>query len=255
MLEIRDLYCGYGTGDVLRNINLTAKRGEFLCIAGPNGCGKSTLLKAIARLLPFRGSATINGRETDSFSRKELALHIALLGQMSPLYFPYTVYDTGAMGRYAHIKSWFAGHDAADKAAIEEVLAALGLNTLRNKPINELSGGQLQRVFLARTLAQNPQIILLDEPTNHLDLKNQIALLDHLADWVKSGERTIIAVFHDVNLALRYSDTAALMSEGTIAVHSSAAEVFNGPTLTEVYGMDVGRFMRESLGKWTNGIK
>jgi len=253
MLELRDLYCGYGAGDVLRGISLKAERGEFLCLAGPNGCGKSTLLKAIARLLPFRGSITVDGRETSALSHRELSLHIALLGQMSPLYFPYTVYDTVAMGRYAHRKNWFGGYDGADRAAIEEALAALGLDPLREKPINELSGGQLQRVFLARTLAQNPRIILLDEPTNHLDLKHQIALLDHLAAWVRAGERTIIAVFHDLNLALRYSNKAALMAEGKISAHGLTAEVFANPALAEVFGMDVGRFMRESLEKWGQG--
>jgi len=270
MLELRNLYCGYGAGDVLHNISLKVEKGEFLCLAGPNGCGKSTLLKAIARLLPFRGNITITGsetpsvattaremaaceitpHETTSLSRKELARRVALLSQISPLYFPFTVYDTVAMGRYAHRKSWFAAADSADDAAIEEALATLGLDTLREKPINELSGGQLQLVFLARTLAQNPRIILLDEPTNHLDLKHQITLLDHLRAWLQAGERSIIAVFHDLNLALRYGDTAALMAEGKIAAHGAAAEIFSGDTLATVYGMDVRRFMRESLGKW-----
>jgi len=272
MLELRDLYCGYGAGDVLHNINLKVGKGEFLCLAGPNGCGKSTLLKAIARLLPFRGSITISGnetsdsetvtnktpgtetsaRETTTLSRKELARHIALLSQISPLYFPFTVYDTVAMGRYAHRKSWFAAADSADNTAIEEALATLGLDTLREKPINELSGGQLQLVFLARTLAQNPKIILLDEPTNHLDLKHQITLLDHLRAWLQAGDRSIIAVFHDLNLALRYGDTAALMSEGKITANGPATEIFTGPALAEVYGMDVSKFMRESLNKWWN---
>jgi len=272
MLELRDLYCGYGAGDVLHNINLKVEKGEFLCLAGPNGCGKSTLLKAIARLLPFRGNITIGGsevpgseipgseasgsetvvRETSALSRKELARHIALLGQISPLYFPFTVYDTVAMGRYAHRKSWFAAADSADNAAIEGALATLGLDILREKPINELSGGQLQLVFLARTLAQNPRIILLDEPTNHLDLKHQINLLDHLRAWLKAGDRSIIAVFHDLNLALRYGDTAALMTEGKITAQGSTAEIFTGPALATVYGMDVRGFMRESLNKWGN---
>jgi len=265
MLELVNLYCGYGAGDVLHNISLKVEKGEFLCLAGPNGCGKSTLLKAIARLLPFRGNITIAGsetsgnttsgaetaaRETNTLSRKELARRVALLSQISPLYFPFTVYDTVAMGRYAHRKSWFANTDSADNAAIEEALASLGLDTLREKLINELSGGQLQLVFLARTLAQNPKIILLDEPTNHLDLKHQITLLDHLRAWVKAGERSIIAVFHDLNLALRYGDTAALMSEGKITAHGKAEEIFTGPTLATVYGMDVRGFMQESLGKW-----
>jgi len=258
MLELRDLYCGYGDGDVLHGINLKAAKGEFLCLAGPNGCGKSTLLKAISRLLPFRGSITVDGRETTALSRKELARHIALLGQISPLYFPYTVYDTVAMGRYARRKSFFGDPDNADKKAVEEALATLNLDALRNKPINELSGGQLQRVFLARTLAQDPSIILLDEPTNHLDLKHQIALLDHLKAWVKSSAsssgRLIVAVFHDLNLSLNFGDTVALMADGKITACGAPADVFTSPALSEVYGMDVCRFMRESLKKWLTGL-
>ena len=237
MIELNDLYCGYGSGDVLRGISLQAASGEFLSIAGPNGCGKSTLLKAIARLLPYRGTITIKNKEINSFTEKELSKNIALLGQISPLYFPYTVYDTVAMGRYAHSKGWFGSLDKTDRAAVENALGTLGLDDLGDALINELSGGQLQRVFLARTLAQDPKIILLDEPTNHLDSKNQITLLDHLAAWVKEGERVIIAVFHDLNLALRYSTAAILMTEGTIAAQGTPAEVFSDPlinTLSEV---------------------
>ena len=237
MLELRDLYCGYGDEDILRGISLKTAAGEFACIAGPNGCGKSTLLKAIARLLPFRGSVAINGKETSAFSRKDLACHIALLGQVSPLYFPYTVYDTVAMGRYAHSKGWFGNLNKTDKAAIVDALTTLDLEDIQNEVISELSGGQLQRVFLARTLAQNPRIILLDEPTNHLDIKNQITLLDYLSAWVKTDERIIIAAFHDINLACRYSSKAFLMSEGKIVASGPAPEVLSGKALAEVYGM------------------
>jgi iron complex transport system ATP-binding protein len=238
MLEIKELNCGYGTGDVLQNISLEAAAGELLSIVGPNGCGKSTLLKAIARLLLYRGSITVNGRETSAFSQKELARHIALLGQISPLYFPYTVYDTVSMGRYAYSKGWFNSMDKTDKGAIEHALEAMNLADIRNELINELSGGQLQRVFLARTLAQNPMLILLDEPTNHLDIKNQITLLDYLSVWVKEGERAIVAVFHDINLARRYSDKAALMSEGKITTSGPVMEVLSSYALARVYGME-----------------
>ena len=227
LLELNDIYCGYGAEDVLQNISLKVAVGEFLCIAGPNGSGKSTLLKAIARLLPCRGSITINNKEINSFSHKDIAKHIALLGQASPLYFPYTVYDTVAMGRYAHSKGWFGSLDKTDKAAIESAIVTMNLDDIQNELISELSGGQLQRVFLARTLAQDPKIILLDEPTNHLDSKNQITLLDHLAAWVREKERAIIAVFHDLNLARRYCTTAALMEEGAIASQGTAELVYN----------------------------
>ncbi|MDR0448244.1 MAG: ABC transporter ATP-binding protein [Treponema sp.] len=229
MLELREIFCGYGTTDVLKGINLKVEPGEFLCIVGSNGCGKSTLLKAIARLLPFRGSITIDGREISAFSQKDLARHIALMGQVSPLYFPYTVYDTVAMGRYAYRKGWFGSLDSADKAAIENALKTLTLDDLRDELISELSGGQLQRIFLARTLVQDPRIILLDEPTNHLDIENQTKLMDYLTAWVKSGERIIIAVFHDLNLARRYGTAGALVNDGIISALGQSTEVFSCP--------------------------
>ena len=249
MLEIQNLYCGYGGGDIIKGINLGAKNGDILCVVGPNGCGKSTLLRAIARLLPFRGSVQIDGKETRSFSRKDLAKKIALLGQNSQLYFPYTVFDTVAMGRYAHSEGLFAGLSAADKNSIEETLAVLELREDRSRLINELSGGQLQRVFLARALVQDPEVILLDEPTNHLDLKHQAGLLQYLARWADSGG-TVIAVLHDLNLARRFCRQAILMSDGKTAAAGRTEELFAGDALKEVYGMDVREFMLESLRKW-----
>jgi iron complex transport system ATP-binding protein len=249
MLEIQDLRCGYGGGDIIKGISLSTKNGDVLCIVGPNGCGKSTLLKAIARLLPFRGSVQIDGKETRSFSRKDLAKKIALLGQNSQLYFPYTVFDTVAMGRYAHSEGLFAGLSAADKNSIEKTLTVLELEEDRARLINELSGGQLQRVFLARALVQDPEIILLDEPTNHLDLKHQAGLLEYLARWADSGG-TVIAVLHDLNLARRFCRKAVLMSDGKAAACGVPEELFAGAALKEVYDMDVREFMLESLRKW-----
>ena len=238
ILELRDLYCGYGAEDVLEGINLKIEAGNFLSIAGPNGCGKSTLLKAIAGLLPFKGSIAIRGKEIAAYSQKDLAREIALLGQLSPLYFPYTVYETVAMGRYPYRKGWFGDLDNTDRTIIEQILAILELDTLCETSIDQLSGGQLQRVFLARTLAQDPRIILMDEPTNHLDLKHQTVLLDHLAAWVQAEERAIVAVFHDLNLARRYGTAAALMTEGIITAVGPAEDVFSSSLILQAYGID-----------------
>jgi iron complex transport system ATP-binding protein len=248
MLELQNLRCGYGGGDVVKDISLEVKSGGVFCIVGPNGCGKSTLLKAMARLLPFRGSVQIDGKETRAFSRKALAKKIALLGQNSHLYFPYTVFDTVAMGRYAY-GGLFGGLSADDKDSIGKTLAVLELENDRNRFINELSGGQLQRVFLARALVQDPEIMLLDEPTNHLDLKHQADLLEYLARWA-DGAKTVIAVLHDLNLARRFCRQAALMSDGKIAACGVPEKLFAGAALEEVYDMDVRGFMLESLGKW-----
>ncbi|MDR2258554.1 MAG: ABC transporter ATP-binding protein, partial [Treponema sp.] len=168
MLEINNLFCGYRGSDVIHGLSLRANRGQVLILAGPNGCGKTTLLKAIARIIPCRGSVTLDGRDISAFSRKNLAQKIALLGQMSQIHFPYTVYDTVALGRYAHAKGFLKSLSKGDRAFIMNIIDRLGLYDDKDRMINELSGGQLQRVFLARTLAQDPDIILLDEPTNHL---------------------------------------------------------------------------------------
>ncbi|MDR1127845.1 MAG: ABC transporter ATP-binding protein [Treponema sp.] len=250
MLEIRNLYCGYGGGDVIRDISLKAGRGEILCIAGPNGCGKTTLLKAIAHILGYRGSISVDSREVSSFSRRALARKIAVMSQGQEIYFPFTVADTVALGRYAHSEKYIPSLSRKDRDLVAEALEKLGLSGGKDSMINELSGGQLQRVFLARTLVQDPEIILLDEPTNHLDLKYQVELLRGLTDWVRENNRTVIAVLHDLNLARSFADTIALMRDGELAAGGSPAAVLGRETLKSVYGMDVHSFMLQSLSAW-----
>jgi iron complex transport system ATP-binding protein len=250
MLEIHRLFCGYHGLDVVQDMNLRVNRGEVLTIAGPNGCGKTTLLKAVARVIPSRGSVVLDGRDIASFSRKKLALKIALLGQMSQVYFPYTVYDTVALGRYAHSRVFLKSFLREDRDFVMDIIKRLGLSEEKDRMINELSGGQLQRVFLARTLAQDPDIILLDEPTNHLDLKYQVELLRYLKTWVRENNKILISVLHDLNLAFRFSDTAALLNGGRLKALGRPEAVLNGEILREIYGMDVRRFMLESLESW-----
>jgi iron complex transport system ATP-binding protein len=250
MLEINNLFCGYHGSDVIHDLGLRANRGEVLCVAGPNGCGKSTLLKAIARIIPCRGNIRLEGRDLSSFSRKNLAKKISLLGQISQIYFPYTVYDTVALGRYAHSTGFLKSPSKADREFIMDIIDKLGLYENKDRMINELSGGQLQRVFLARTLAQDPDIILLDEPTNHLDLKHQAELLRCLRGWAREHRKTLIGVFHDLNLVLHFGDAAALMDKGRLKALGRPEAVLNGRALREIYGLDVRNFMLESLEKW-----
>jgi iron complex transport system ATP-binding protein len=253
MLEIENLYSGYGGADILRGVGLGVDRGEILCIAGPNGCGKSTLLKTIARILKYRGSIRLDGRELMSFSGKQLAQKIALMGQTSQMYFPYTVYDTVSLGRYAHTRGFLKFLSPGDRSFIEKILDKLELSDDRRRMINELSGGQLQRVFLARTLVQDPDLILLDEPTNHLDLKHQLELLYYLTHWTRENQKAVIAVLHDLNLARRFGDRIALMYEGRIAACGAAGEALNDGILRKVYGIDIRGFMVESLERWKSG--
>jgi iron complex transport system ATP-binding protein len=252
MLEIKNLYSGYDGVDVIHDINLRAENGEFLCILGPNGCGKSTLLKSIARILAYRGSIIVDNRELSSFNRKSLAKKIALMGQSSEVYFPYSVYDTVSLGRYAHTEGFLRTLSAEDRDIITDILVRLGIFGEKDRMINELSGGQLQRVFLARTLAQNPDIILLDEPTNHLDLKHQVELLQYLLRWAKDNNKTVIGVLHDLNLVHYYGDNAAIMHNGRLVSYGRPKQVLNGETLNAIYDMDIRKFMLESLEHWQN---
>lgn len=255
MIEVHNVRAGYGGDDVIRNITFSASRGEILCVLGPNGCGKSTLLKSIARVINYHGLISLEGQDAASYSRREFARKIAILSQNAQVFFPYTVYETVAMGRYAYGRNTFTSGIfrelfADDKNIIDNVINQLDIGDIRDRMIDTLSGGQLQRVFLARTLAQTPEVILLDEPTNHLDLKYQIELMRYLQSWVKRHNKTLIGVFHDLNLARYFADTAIVMSNGTTALQGTVSETLRSEKMRDIYGIDIRAFMLESLEKW-----
>lgn len=251
MLEIKNVSAGYDGVDVLHKVDLSVKSGENLCILGANGCGKSTLLKAISGFLPKKGSIEIDGVEIDTMKRNELAKKIGVMSQVSSIYFSYTVYETVLLGRYLHIReNTFKKPSKKDKEYIKECLEAVNLYDVRHKQINTLSGGQLQRVYLARTIAQDPNIILLDEPTNHLDLKHQLELLEYLKNWTKKRNHAVIGVFHDINLAMSLADKVLLLEQGKVAAYGSKEEVLTSRKLEYTYGVDVVSFMRKSLRQW-----
>jgi iron complex transport system ATP-binding protein len=251
-ISVKNLSAGYGGADVIGGIDLEGAAGDFLCIAGPNGSGKSTLLRALARLIPRRGEVLVDGGDTGILKRRDLAKKIAILGQTSRFYFPYTVYDTVALGRYAYGRGLMPVLQRADRRIIEEELERLALGGLREKRITELSGGQLQRVFLARTLVQDPAVILLDEPTNHLDLKYQVELLRYLGAWASRGGGVVVAALHDLNLARSFARRTVLLDRGRIRTAGPTAETLDSAALKAAYGMDVPAFMRDSLKRWNS---
>ena len=250
MLEVKNLYCGYNGVDIIKDVSFRVDRGENICIVGPNGCGKSTLLKAISNLIPFKGSVLLDGNDTKSLKRKDLAIKIALMTQSSNILFPYSIYDTVALGRYAHLNGIFSKLNKKDEEIINNSLDKVGLLDIKDKLINELSGGQLQRVFLARAFAQDPDVILLDEPTNHLDLRYQIEMLDYLKVWAKENNKIVVAVLHDLNLVQNFGDKVLMLKDGVIKNNGNTREVLNGSDLEEVYGIDIKAFMLKTLDKW-----
>lgn len=251
MLTLNNVSAGYGGVDFVKNISLNVKSNENLSIIGPNGCGKTTLLKAVANLLPFKGDIEINGKNIRKMKQREISLKIAMLSQTSGIYFTYTVFDTVMMGRYLHMKDKLLGLPSEkDKDYVTECLEAVNLLGEKDKEITKLSGGQLQRVFLARTLVQEPDIILLDEPTNHLDLKYQIELIEYLKKWSSEGNRAVVGVLHDINLAIRLSDNLMVMKDGEIQAWGKTGEIVTDSLLENVYEIDVAGYMRESLKRW-----
>ena len=249
MLSLKNVSAGYDGTDVIKNISFEVKGN--VVIVGPNGCGKTTLLKAIANILPFKGKIEIEGKPFDKMKRREISKNIAMLTQQVGIYFDYNVYDTVMMGRYLHIKERLAGNPIKqDIDAVMESLEAVNLLDVKDREITKLSGGQLQRVFLARALAQDPKLILLDEPTNHLDLKCQIEIADYLKKWAASGDRAIIGVLHDLNLAMQLSEDMIVMNEGKVLVFDKASGIIKSGLLDDVYEMDVAEYMRNNLSRW-----
>lgn len=251
MLKLKNVSAGYGAEDVIENISFEILPGQNLSVIGANGSGKSTLLKVMAGLLPYKGEITLDGKRLNMLKRKEISSKIAMLSQIAPLYFSYSVYDTVMMGRYVHEKSGLLGATSKeDKEMVNRCLKSVDMLDEKDRDITKLSGGQLQRVFLARTLAQDPAIILLDEPTNHLDLKYQIELLDYLNAWAKENNRSIVGVLHDINHAMRLSDYVLAMRRGKIANYGK--NIITSELLKNIYDVDVVSYMRQTLANWND---
>ena len=251
MIEVKNVSAGYSGIDVIENISLKLEVGLNLSIVGPNGCGKSTLLKAIAGIIPIKGDVLIDGKSIKTMKRAEIAKKIAVMSQMSAIYFSYTVFETVLLGRYVAMKDNFLKEASQqDKAYVEKCLEAVGMLEYKDRQIDCLSGGELQRVFLARTLAQEPEIILLDEPTNHLDLKCQHELILYLKDWSKDHKHSVIGVFHDINHAMELADHLLVLEKGHIKALGKAEEIIKSGLLNDVYEMDIKKYMLNSLKKW-----
>jgi iron complex transport system ATP-binding protein len=250
MIELKNVSCGYGKGFVVKDISFALDTGGRMCVLGPNGSGKSTLVRAMAGILEYTGELTVDGLRLVSMSRKNIAKKIAVVTQVPTFYFPYTVYEVAAFGRYAWKDGLFGGESAVDREWVCAALDAVGIYELRDRPVSELSGGQFQKVFLAKAFAQNPEIMLLDEPTNHLDIKSQYEFMERLFEWAEKGEKTVAAVLHDINFAVAHFSNVLLMDNGRAAYCGEARELMGNGLLDRVFGVDVRGKMVASLNNW-----
>lgn len=235
ILEVGDVTIGYGKKMILEDFTMTIPKGTITSIVGPNGCGKTTLLHTLARVLrPKYGAVFIDGKNIFSMDTKEVAKRLSLLSQSPAAPAGLDVQSLVGYGRHPH-KAAFEGLNEKDRADIDWAMEVTGISDLAGRALDELSGGQAQRVWLAMALAQDTNIILLDEPTTYLDMKFQMEILNLLKDLNASAGKTIIMVLHDVNHASRFSDRIIAMKAGEIISAGSPNDVMTGSTLSEVF--------------------
>ncbi|NPA47829.1 MAG: ABC transporter ATP-binding protein [Thermococci archaeon] len=239
MIEARNVSFSYGEQEVLREISLEVNEGEFVAVLGPNGAGKSTFLRCLAGILRCDG-VFVRGRPISDYSPRELSKVLAYVPQrVEPGFL--TVFDTVLLGRRPYMG---LTPSERDLKVVEEALKRLGIQKLVLKRTNEISGGELQKVSIARALAQEPEVLLMDEPTNNLDLKSQLEVMRLARELAKEG-KAVVTVMHDVNLALRFAKRFVFMKDGR-KIADGGLEVLSEELFEEVYGVRV--CMDEVLG-------
>lgn len=235
--EIDALAFAYDQRTVLKAVSLSLPAGHFYGILGPNGCGKTTLLDLLAgHRRPAAGRIRYRGSDLGRYSRRELAAEIALVPQDFYINFPFTAREIVMMGRYPFIPR-FAAPSAADHQRVREIMDITGTWPLRNALVTELSGGERQRVVFARALAQDTRVLMLDEATSNLDIGHSLELLALTARSVGTTEKTVIAVFQDINLAAAFCDRLVVMKAGTVAACGETAEVLQADLLQAIFGV------------------
>lgn len=245
-LKIKDISFKYGMDDVLRTISLNIEAGQLVSILGPNGSGKTTLLKNMCNILePHEGEIDVLQQSIGKYSYKELAKRVAVVHQSAEHDFEFSVEEVVLMGRYPYLKR-FQNESTMDYKIAEEAMKKTSTDHLRHKSIKAISGGERQRVMIARALTQETDILMLDEPISHLDIKYQIEILKLCKSLNQEKKLTIVTTLHDINLASRFSDYIVLMKEGEIIEYGKPEEVITTENILKVYELDVELFMRYS---------
>ncbi len=238
MIEVESVSVAYGEGSVpvLSEASLSVDRGEFLALVGPNGAGKTTLLRTVNGLLaPDAGRVLVDGDDVVALSARETSRRVATLPQETNLAFAFDVREVVAMGRTPY-RSRFGRPDDGD--VVDAAMERAGIDHLADRPVDAVSGGERQRVLLARALAQETPVVLLDEPTASLDVNHQVETLELVRTLVASG-RTVVAAIHDLDLAARYCDRMALLADGAISAVGPPDEVLSPDALEAAFDVPV----------------
>jgi iron complex transport system ATP-binding protein len=244
-LTIKDLSFSYIDRETISNISLDVKKGEFVGLIGPNGSGKSTVLKNLYRALKAdRGTVTLDGEDIFSLSYREAAKKIGVVGQENEVPFDFLVEEIVAMGRSPH-KKIFDADTKEDERIIHHALEHLGMENMAKRNYRQLSGGEKQRVLIARVIAQETDFLILDEPTNHLDISYQLQIFD----FVHRLGVTVLSAIHDLNMASLYCDRIYVLKDGKIIMHGKPEEIFTPESIFDIYGVRCETAIHPATGK------
>ena len=246
-LELRELSFSVRSSTILDALTLNVHEGEFFSVIGPNGAGKSTLLRCLMRIESHRGTIRVQGRDIRSYGQRELAGLMSYVPQHDCEAVGYSSFEFVLMARYAHFQP-FRSASRADRRAATEALAMTGIESLAERPVAELSGGERRKVSIAAALAQSSRILLVDEPTSFLDPRHQVEILALLRRLNREQGMTIVAVTHDVNTALETADRIGALREGRLIFCGTPSELGRGTVLQSVYSHPFERLSHPSSG-------
>ncbi|MCF8056193.1 MAG: ABC transporter ATP-binding protein [Desulfocapsa sp.] len=236
--QLNNVSYSYGTTSALEDFTLSLSAGKFYGIVGPNGCGKSTFLDLlVGSKEPESGTLLFNGQPLTTYKKRDLARQVALVPQNFNIGFDYSVEEVVLMGRHPYIHR-FASPSLKDWQRVQDAMDLIGIAHFAKRSIMELSGGEKQRVVVARALAQDTPILLFDEATSNLDIQYTLQIFDKVRALVEKEGRTIIAVIHNLNFAAAYCDEIIFMKEGRVCKTGTVAEVMNAPAIAEVFGVE-----------------
>jgi iron complex transport system ATP-binding protein len=237
-LEIRDLKYSYNKYPVLDGIQLDVREGEILGILGPNGCGKTTLLKNLNKnLSPMGGCIMLDGTDLDTLAKRDIAKTVAVVPQTNEIRFSFTAREIVSMGRMPFQRT-MEGESREDAKIVDEAIEKVGLTHLAGRHINTMSGGERQRVMIARALAQTPRILLMDEPTLHLDINTQLEALDLIYELSKKSGLTVVIVSHDLPMVAKYCDRIAMIHDHKVMCCGTPEEVLTPENMRIVFSID-----------------
>lgn len=251
MLQVEQVSVKFGKRVILQDVQFSVKEKQWVMLIGPNGAGKSTLLQTIIQKYKYMGVIYWNGANIKQLHAKERARNIAMLAQKNYVNYAFSVEEVIKLGRYAYSSGFFA--DNKTEEIVKNAMELTGLTEKKDRSILTLSGGELQRTFLAQVLAQDAQLLLLDEPSNHLDFLYQKQIFELIQAWVQEKNRMVISAVHDLNLARAYGTHAILLHGGRIQSYGTCKQVLTRENLRQTYGLDVVDWMKELLSNWQEG--